>query len=127
MPSRFLADIPQDLLAKPDLNPRRGRLSDQSDRRAPQPPSARADQPTERIVRQPDTPVIRRRSAASAPAQGARPALNTGDRVRHKTFGEGIVTEAKAARGDTEVTVAFKDGHGVKRLLLSFAPLEKVE
>ena len=47
--------------------------------------------------------------------------------MRHKTFGEGIVTEAKPARGDTEVTVAFKDGHGVKRLLLSFAPLEKVE
>ena len=56
-----------------------------------------------------------------------RLALSTGDRVRHKTFGEGIVTEAKAARGDTEVTVAFKDGQGVKRLLLSFAPLEKVE
>jgi len=28
---------------------------------------------------------------------------------------------------DTEVTVAFSDGQGVKRLLLSFAPLEKLE
>ena len=28
---------------------------------------------------------------------------------------------------DFEITVAFKDGGGVKRLLLSLAPLEKVE
>ena len=27
---------------------------------------------------------------------------------------------------DFQVTVAFKDGHGVKRLLLSFAKLERV-
>ena len=128
MPSRFLADIPQDLLAKPDISPGTRRLSGQQAHPTSRPPTTRADSPTERVVRQPDTPVIRRRRrAASAPPQSAGPTLNTGDRVRHKTFGEGIVTEAKPARGDTEVTVAFKDGHGVKRLLLSFAPLEKVE
>ena len=32
-----------------------------------------------------------------------------------------------AVDGDYEVTVQFADGVGVKRLLLSFAPLEKVE
>ena len=128
MPSRFLADIPQELLAKPDLYLRQGSLSGQQSRRTRTQPSTQVDRPTERVVRQPDTPVIRRRrSAAGSPPKSARLALNTGDRVRHKTFGEGIVTEAKPARGDTEVTVAFKDGHGVKRLLLSFAPLEKVE
>ena len=128
MPSRFLADIPQDLLAKPDLSPAGRRMSGQRDRRTSPSSTTRSDRSTERVVRQPDSPVIRRRRrAASAPSKSAGPALNTGDRVRHKTFGEGIVTEAKASRGDTEVTVAFKDGHGVKRLLLSFAPLEKVE
>ena len=128
MPSRFLADIPQELLAKPDLGPAGRRMSDQRDRRASPSSTAHAGKPEERVVRQSESPVVRRRRrAASAPAQSARLALNTGDRVRHKTFGEGIVTEAKAARGDTEVTVAFRDGHGVKRLLLSFAPLEKVE
>ena len=127
-PSRFLADIPQELLAKPDLSPGKRRLSGQRGGRTLPTPSTQTVQPTERVVRQADTPVIRRRRrAASAQPQGPGPALNTGDRVRHKTFGEGIVTEAKPARGDTEVTVAFKDGHGVKRLLLSFAPLEKVE
>ena len=128
MPSRFLADIPQDLLAKPDLSPAGRRMSGQTDRRTSPSSVANAGRSEERVVRQPETPVIRRRRhAASSPPQGARLALNTGDRVRHKAFGEGIVTEAKPARGDTEVTVAFKDGHGVKRLLLSFAPLEKVE
>ncbi|MCY4529488.1 MAG: UvrD-helicase domain-containing protein [Chloroflexi bacterium] len=128
MPSRFLADIPQDLLAKPDLSPGRSRLSGQQSQPASRPPTTRADGPGERVVRQPDSPVIRRRRRdARAAPQNAGLALNTGDRVRHKTFGEGIVTEAKASRGDTEVTVAFKDGQGVKRLLLSFAPLEKVE
>ena len=128
MPSRFLADIPQELLAKPDLNPAGRRMSGQRDRRTSPSSVANAGRSEERVVRQPDSPVVRRRRrAASAPSQSARLALNTGDRVRHKTFGEGIVTEAKPARGDTEVTVAFKDGQGVKRLLLSFAPLEKVE
>ena len=128
MPSRFLADIPQELLAKPDLSPGKRRLSGQRGGRTLPTPSTQTIQPTERAVQQADTPVIRRRRrAASAQPQGLRLALSTGDRVRHKTFGEGIVTEAKAARGDTEVTVAFKDGQGVKRLFLSFAPLEKVE
>ena len=128
MPSRFLADIPQELLAKPDLGPGRRRLSGQQDRPASRPSTARGDRTTEQVVRKPDTPVIRRRrTAASATPTSAGLSLSTGDRVRHKTFGEGIVTEAKPARGDTEVTVAFKDGQGVKRLLLSFAPLEKLE
>ncbi len=128
MPSRFLADIPQELLAKPDLGPGRTRLSSQLSGPTSRPSTTRGDRPTEQVVRKPDTPVIRRRRrAASTQPASAGLNLNTGDRVRHKTFGEGIVTEAKPARGDTEVTVAFKDGHGVKRLLLSFAPLEKVE
>jgi hypothetical protein len=42
-------------------------------------------------------------------------------------FGEGIVVSCKPSGDDVEVTVAFKEGLGVKRLLLGFAPLEKVE
>jgi DNA helicase-2/ATP-dependent DNA helicase PcrA len=50
----------------------------------------------------------------------------TGDKVKHVKFGEGVVVSVKATPSDMEVTVAFKDGHGIKRLLMSFAPLEKV-
>ena len=36
-------------------------------------------------------------------------------------------TDAVQVGDDVEVTVAFSEGNGIKRLLLSFAPLEKVE
>ena len=52
--------------------------------------------------------------------------LHTGDSVRHSTFGEGVVLECMASHGDHEVTVEFSGGVGVKKLLLSFAPLEKL-
>lgn len=54
------------------------------------------------------------------------PHLATGDKVQHGIFGEGIVMECKPSGSDYEVTVAFKDGAGVKRLLLGMAPLEKM-
>ena len=128
MPSRFLADIPQDLLAKPDHVVGRRRHSGLQDSPVSPRPTTGGGRITETVAPKADTPVIRRRRRSASPSrQGAGVALSTGDRVRHKTFGEGIVTEAKQSGGDTEVTVAFKDGQGVKRLLLSFAPLEKVE
>jgi DNA helicase-2/ATP-dependent DNA helicase PcrA len=63
---------------------------------------------------------------------GERPALDlyhAGEHVRHAKFGEGIVVTALAtANGaDQEVTVAFKGAAGVKKLLLSFAPLERMD
>ena len=68
-------------------------------------------------------PTRRRASAERSPS----PAFATGDKVRHASFGEGIVTHCEPAGADFQVTVAFKDGGGVKRLLQSFAKLEKVE
>jgi len=54
------------------------------------------------------------------------PELKAGDQVRHAQFGDGVVVSSKPAKDDNEVVVAFK-GVGVKKLLLSFARLEKVE
>jgi DNA helicase-2/ATP-dependent DNA helicase PcrA len=51
--------------------------------------------------------------------------LKAGDRVRHAQFGEGVVVSYKPGKDDAEVTVAF-EGTGVKKLLQSFARLEKV-
>ncbi len=53
------------------------------------------------------------------------PELKAGDHVHHEQFGEGIVVNCQPVKNDAEVVVAF-DGAGVKRLLLSFAKLEKV-
>jgi DNA helicase-2/ATP-dependent DNA helicase PcrA len=51
--------------------------------------------------------------------------LKAGDHVRHAQFGEGVVVSYKPGKDDAEVTVAF-EGAGVKKLLQSFARLEKV-
>ena len=51
--------------------------------------------------------------------------LKAGDRVRHAQFGEGVVVSCQPVNGDSEAVVAF-DGVGIKKLLLSFARLEKI-
>ena len=52
--------------------------------------------------------------------------LKVGDRIRHDNFGEGIVVNCSRNRDDHEVVVDFEN-IGVKRLLLSLAPLEKID
>ncbi len=53
-------------------------------------------------------------------------AFGAGDHVRHGRFGEGIVVSCTVTPDDQEVTVAFKGDAGVKKLLLSYAPLDRV-
>ena len=67
--------------------------------------------------------------AAAAPAQPVppKPTLQVGDLVRHTSFGEGVVMGYEPDGIDIQVTVEFRDGVGQKRLLLSFAPLEKID
>jgi DNA helicase-2/ATP-dependent DNA helicase PcrA len=63
-----------------------------------------------------------------APVPEPRPQateFESGDRVRHPKFGEGVVISATVTEDDEEVDVAFV-GHGVKKLLASFARLEKL-
>jgi len=52
--------------------------------------------------------------------------LKIGDHVRHSKFGPGIVMNCNPTRDDQELTVAFEEV-GVKKLLASLAPLEKIE
>jgi DNA helicase-2/ATP-dependent DNA helicase PcrA len=54
------------------------------------------------------------------------PELETGDQVRHAQFGEGTIISAQPVRGDIEAIVSFKNA-GTKKLLLSFARLEKID
>ena len=62
-------------------------------------------------------------AAETADAVDEDPRYAPGDRVRHAKFGLGVVVSCTVARGDQQVTVAF-EGQGVKKLLLSLAPLE---
>ena len=52
-------------------------------------------------------------------------ALEVGDDVRHKVFGEGVILDMSGRADKTEALVRFRDA-GEKRLLLSWAPLEKI-
>ena len=155
-PSRFLLDIPPKLLAAP-AQPKRPSTSSQRSavrrssseaegrpdttqtrpdgiRRTRLPTPPRTDNREKsygtmrstRSVRAPNVPGQRPVQAGSS-QPAASPHLATGDKVMHKVFGEGIVTECKPSGGDFEITVAFKDGAGVKRLLLGLAPIEKLD
>ena len=162
-PSRFLLDIPQELLAAPAQPKRPGVSGQRSGVRRQESGIRRADSDANsrsassatqregiRRTRLPTPPRSDRRARSfgtmrsgtsvhvpnvpgQRPVRGgggqpaASPHLATGDKVTHKVFGEGIVMECKPSGGDFEVTVAFKDGAGVKRLLLGMAPLEKID
>jgi DNA helicase-2/ATP-dependent DNA helicase PcrA len=51
------------------------------------------------------------------------PILSTGDSVRHSTLGEGVVTSMEAGG---VVTVRFANDGAERRLMLDYAPLEKI-
>ncbi len=63
----------------------------------------------------------------SATSPGNRPivSLDAGDRVSHDTFGLGSVVSTAGAGDKSEATIDFGD-YGVKRLLLRYAPVEKL-
>ncbi len=62
----------------------------------------------------------------SGPSASGDVAWGVGDKVSHPKFGNGIVVTAAPDGDDWKVTVAFKGGGGVKKLLASVAKLEKL-
>ena len=60
-----------------------------------------------------------------APEPTSKLKLEVGDHVQHRIFGDGVVINCSPNKDDQELTVAF-EGVGVKRLLLSLAPIEKI-
>ncbi len=76
-------------------------------------------------------PVPTRAAFADAPAAPAKtePEFSAGERVQHKHFGIGIVVSSKVENGDEEVTIDFKDKRGAlvrKKLVASYAGLEHI-
>ena len=138
VPSRFLNDIPEELLEGGGAGQRRRQSIDRAstwsdtrprtgfDRRpaSSPPPAPRPTTPafgweTDRRLPKPN--------AAPEPRR-ERPAttrFKTGQKVRHAKFGDGTVIESKLSGADEEVTVAFP-GIGIKRLAAGFAGLEIV-
>ncbi|MDP2916319.1 MAG: UvrD-helicase domain-containing protein [Dehalococcoidia bacterium] len=98
-PSRFLQDIPSNLVTASSLW-----------QGAETPSIAEAVRSWNKPAAPPPVPTIE---------------LKAGDRVRHAIFGQGVVVSYQPVKDDKEAVIAF-NGVGVKKLLLSFARLEKV-
>ena len=101
-PSRFLDEIPDDLV---DVRGESRRVSTRSAAgpiAAPATPSRRRDA---------ESPVI---------------SLSPGDRVRHEKFGAGTVISVSGTGDRADASIDFGE-KGVKRLLLRYAPVERAE
>ena len=101
-PSRFLKDVPPELLAQHEA----------------------VTSEAEAVERGPQR--FRQAPRDERPLSPEEAAFSAGEKVRHPRFGEGIVVSCTLVPDDQEVTVAFKGEAGIKKLLLSFAPLERL-
>jgi len=108
-PSRFLGDIPAGLTES------RSRADDFAIYRP-----ARAG-----TLPRPGRLPVSARDVAAAIASGERD-FRAGERVRHPKFGDGIIVGTRQNGADQEVTVSFKGDTGVKRLMVSYARLERL-
>jgi DNA helicase-2/ATP-dependent DNA helicase PcrA len=86
----------------------------------PVPSSRRADRQTRRF----GTAAIRA-DAASKSQKREVPSLAPGDRVLHDSFGMGSVVTLEGSGPNAVASIDFGSG-GVKRLLLRYAPVEKL-
>ncbi|NJP06472.1 MAG: UvrD-helicase domain-containing protein [Chloroflexaceae bacterium] len=137
-PSRFLADIPKDLVKRmsgrkdqtrqsqmvssrssgPVRSSPSGRSPSSSGSDAPSrtPVPVRRDHPTS--TRQPVPMTARKLARANAGVQ-----FQPGQRVYHDRFGEGVVLESRTIDDDEQVTVNFGE-QGQRKLLVSLANLK---
>jgi DNA helicase-2/ATP-dependent DNA helicase PcrA len=118
--SRFLSELPDDLVEW-----RRTAADMTSWRRPDLSSGSRLGTPTDAGRRNFSSAALRVDAAAKAKRDKAIPALAPGDRVTHDSFGLGTVV---AIEGVAEKAVASIDfgSEGVKRLLLRYAPVEKL-
>ncbi|HEU5302360.1 MAG TPA: UvrD-helicase domain-containing protein [Acidimicrobiia bacterium] len=114
-PSRFLAEIPEELvhsIGEKAIGSRAGGSG-----RPTGSPAAHRDAVVDAAVR---------RGGEAPGARGAEHVgLEIGDDVRHDKFGEGVILDMEGTGDKAEVVVHFRDA-GEKRLLLAWAPLEKI-
>ncbi len=121
--SRFLDEMPVDLVdwrrteaaqtrwGRPDL--------------ASGSPAARLGAPTAAGRRNFSSAALRADAAAKAKPARAIPSLDPGDRVVHDSFGMGTVVAVEGVADKAVASIDF-GSEGVKRLLLRYAPVEKL-
>ncbi len=140
MPSQFIEEIPSHLLRRsgvagggsPLVQQRRTSWGNDDFKKLPRPSS----QPQPPSTPAPITPTPATSYAPSSSSSSSsrrtfdKPAtFKVGDKLRHNSYGEGLVVGASAGGGAGEwVEVAFLTGDtGKKKLIVAYANLEKVE
>ena len=138
-PSRFLAEIPEELVNSigstnrsggrssyrskspdswaSDWSPRRSRSKwdDDADTSA-------TDAHRERVV---DAALAAGRATAAQPTHAETLGLRIGDNVRHGKYGEGVLMDLKGSGESTEARIRFP-GVGEKTFVLAWSPIQKV-
>ena len=110
-PSRFLEELPAELVEwRPGARGTPGQPVDKG---------WRSSSSTPAIARRPARPGVR------SPGNRAVISLAPGDRVTHDSYGLGTVVSTTGAGDRAEASVDF-GAEGVKRLLLRYAPVEKL-
>lgn len=115
-PSRFLREIPEELLENDSPSEDRyGRIQGGSFAGLNRSPGgmAGAAKPYNR-------------TKAAAPAVNNVADFHNGDKVQHGKWGTGVIVAVKGSGDDMELQIAFPAPVGVKRLLAKFAPITKV-
>ena len=107
-PSRFLREIPQELM-------------EQKDDAASFAQNTRPERPKHTY-----TPEIGRNVGTAAPTQKTGVTYGVGDLVSHKVFGRGRVVAMTPMGSDTLVEVRF-DTRGTKKIMANFAKLVRIE
>jgi DNA helicase-2/ATP-dependent DNA helicase PcrA len=109
-PSRFLREIPEHLFHRASVSS----FIPEDERAASVRPRA--------STRWNETPAEAKVIARKPVSKGG---FKVGDKVRHETFGIGVVLNVQEVNDDLQLSVAFPNS-GVKKLLQSFAKLTKV-
>jgi DNA helicase-2/ATP-dependent DNA helicase PcrA len=66
------------------------------------------------------------RPGVRSPGSRPVPSLSAGDKVTHDSFGLGTVVAVDGAGEKSAATIDFGGDYGVKRLILRYAPVEKL-
>jgi DNA helicase-2/ATP-dependent DNA helicase PcrA len=100
--SRFLAEIPAHLI------------------------EWRRDQEAAMAAAAPASQRLAARPGVRSPGNRAVPHLSPGDKVTHDSYGLGTVISVQGFGEDPEAKIDFGGEHGVKHLVLRYAPIEKL-
>lgn len=130
-PSRFVEDIPADLVTATGAPRSHGRASERDDwgDRAYRGRRWATDEDPDRLAHRElvveAALAAGRRVQEPSPTNAQDKGFRLGDDVRHPKYGEGVVVELRGSGEKTEATIRFP-GAGTKTFVLAWTPLEKL-